>query len=719
MSRYSSFAIGTLVVAIGCGDSFAQLAPEVIERGKKATALVELSNAAGWTGSAFCVDKSGLFLTNAHVVKNALDGNGTIKLVLDSGLDTERSVRATVLRHDDLLDLALLQVDDKVTAKDLKQNVGSILHALVKAKEPVIVTALPVAKDGELVELADVATFGFPFSARPVGGRSRYPAVTVLPSHISSLRKEDGRLLGIQIDSELNPGHTGSPVVDTAGRVIGVIAATVPGAAMNLAKPAYQLADFLAAPGLVFDPAPLTEEDRTRPVSWTIHLEPPTPRAKLPEGVSVSVKLASGVRKPCTFTAEPTGAGAFKVNVGPLRSIAELGVELTVKFAAQNQPTKVRGKDKEIKIGAQTFKLSDLKEITGGPSPQVQTVAGQTVRGPATGLGKANMKVGQMTVVDLSFASQISVRPFDLPGQDIVALVEARQGSKVVATIRTRAKFVIAPRVASPTLPKAIPAGRVTTPKATAAKPPGDEGSIKLGAVLNVDGVPRGAGKEIERPRVAIPAARLTRLAEPGAVAPLARRLDGTISDVAAGGGGRYLLLLLKGERKLAVFDLSAAEVVKTIPLVSPDVLIAAGASKFVVAFPDQKRLERWNLATLTQDGPSQRLPVDGQLNQIAMGSDSAGPVLAFWLTGADRRGYPFAYPRFSFIDLDTLTVQKIGSIANGKHFFYSEKDALSASGGSFMLHPFLGKDAHVSISASPGGGVWGVWQLPTGFNTS
>ena len=34
------------------------------------------------------------------------------------------------------------------------------------------------------------------------------------------------------------------------------------------------------------------------------------------------------------------------------------------------------------------------------------------------------------------------------------------------------------------------------------------------------------------------------------------------------------------------------------------------------------------------------------------------------------------------------------------------------------MLHPFLGKDENVSISASSGGGVYGVWQLPTGFHT-
>ena len=716
MSRYQSFALASLLVAAFAADGFAQHAPDVIERGKTATALVELSNAAGWTGTAFCVDKSGLFLTNARVVSKALDDSGTIHLVIDAGLETQRSPRARVLRYDDALDLALLQVDDRLTAKDLKQDAGTVVRALVKSKQEIVLTPLPLAHNAELTELADIATFGFPYPQSPAVGRSTYPAVTVLPGHISALRRENGRLLGIQIDSQLNPGASGAPVVDTAGRVIGVIAATVPGAAMNLAKPAYQLAEFLAAPGLVFDPSSLTEEDRARPVVWTVHVVPPTPATKLPENLTVSVQLASGVPEPRTFTAEPTGPGDFKVTLGPLRSVAQLGVELTVTMDSKHPPQKVKGKDHEVKIGAQTFKLSDIKEITGGSSPQVQTVAGQTVQGSVTGLGKARMKFGQMSVVDLSYASKISVVPFDLPGQDIVTLVEARQGSKVVATIRKRTKFVRTP-VSAPAMPKATVRRTAPTPVITRVKPVG-EGEIKLGAALNVDGAPRGAAKGLQPPRVAIPEAQLKPGGEKGPSASLVRPLEGTISDVVAGGGGRYLLVLLKAERKLAVFDLSAVEVVKTIPLSSSNALIAGGASKFLVAYPDEKRLERWDLATLAQEGDSHPLPFVGQLKQVVMGSDSNGPVLAFWFTGADRPTSITSQPRFSFIDLGTLTIQKIGSFTVGKYWLIREKDALSASGGSFMLAPFLGTQYPVALSASSGGGVFGVWELPSEFHT-
>src|SRR5438132_6559356 len=98
MTRRASPGLGVLLVLLMSAPGLAQLKPEVIERGKKATALVVVSNAVGWTGSAFCVDPSGLFVTNAHVVERATEGGGSVRLVVDSGLATQQSLRATVLR---------------------------------------------------------------------------------------------------------------------------------------------------------------------------------------------------------------------------------------------------------------------------------------------------------------------------------------------------------------------------------------------------------------------------------------------------------------------------------------------------------------------------------------------------------------------------------------------------------------------------------------------
>ncbi len=102
-----------MLVVIGAAPAVAQLGPEMIRRGKRATALVEVARAdGGATGSAFCVDEAGLYITNAHVVSDAVDEAGAVRLVLGIGSTIERSLPARVLRRDDRLDLALLEVDE-------------------------------------------------------------------------------------------------------------------------------------------------------------------------------------------------------------------------------------------------------------------------------------------------------------------------------------------------------------------------------------------------------------------------------------------------------------------------------------------------------------------------------------------------------------------------------------------------------------------------------
>ncbi len=110
--------------------------------------------------------------------------------------------------------------------------------------------------------------------------------------------------------------------------------------------------------------------------------------------------------------------------------------------------------------------------------------------------------------------------------------------------------------------------GRTRPP--SSAGPPVDQGLLKLGGVLDLDGISRGAAGSIRPAQVAIPAARLTADNGAATMPPLVRQLGGKISDVAVGGGGRYLLLLLKEEQKLAVFDANVADFVKTINLPVP-----------------------------------------------------------------------------------------------------------------------------------------------------
>src|SRR5579885_2116371 len=143
MFRVVPVSLGLVLLASAASTCFGQYKPEVIERGKKATALVEVATSQGRaTGSAFCVDRSGLFITNAHVVAST-GPQDPIRLVVDIGETTQRSLRARIYRSDPDVDLALLKVDG----------------------EPGL-SPLELGEDRFVRETEPVVTFGFPFGRR-------------------------------------------------------------------------------------------------------------------------------------------------------------------------------------------------------------------------------------------------------------------------------------------------------------------------------------------------------------------------------------------------------------------------------------------------------------------------------------------------------------------------------------------------------------------------
>ncbi|MGO9601598.1 MAG: S1C family serine protease [Isosphaeraceae bacterium] len=424
MRSVVTLSLSTLLVLIGPEVGLAQHKPEVIDRCKNATALVEVTFAEGSaSGSAFCVDASGLFITNAHVVAKAFDGQGQVRLVLEIGLKTQRVRHAKVLRSDDILDLALLKVDDTA------------------------LTPLELGKDDTLIVTAPVMTFGFPFGHGPTVRNEAYPDISVVPSHITSLRRDKGRLEGVQFDGQLNPGNSGGPVVDESGRVIGVAVATIQGAAMNLAIPVGRLSEFLKAPGVAFNPPPIQYKDRSLPVTWTIRVKPAAPTEKLPEKLTVEVKIESDLGNPRIYKAHPVGGGDFKVKVTPLSRDPDRKVQLDVRFSGGDL-IQLDVKGGELRVGGSRFMLSDLRVLYGDPSPRALTTRGQMITGSIVGLGKVKRRTGKRTVVvDLNEASQITVQPLDPPPpvRFIDAMVQVKLGSEVVASVTKRAEFVGAP----------------------------------------------------------------------------------------------------------------------------------------------------------------------------------------------------------------------------------------------------------------------------------
>lgn len=193
--------------------------PDVITRGKQATALVDLEHVG--TGTAFCIDAGGLFITNRHVVASPGVG-GTVKLVLNPARSDQRIIQAEVVATDRERDLAVL-------------HAGGV-KGLV---------ALALGDDRTLKETMTVTAFGYPFGKMLATEARSYPSISVNTGRITSLRHKGGKLAVIQIDASVNPGNSGGPVINPDGMVIGVVVSGVRGSGVNFTIPVSRLRDFL------------------------------------------------------------------------------------------------------------------------------------------------------------------------------------------------------------------------------------------------------------------------------------------------------------------------------------------------------------------------------------------------------------------------------------------------------------------------------------------
>jgi S1-C subfamily serine protease len=141
------------------------------------------------TGSGFLIDTDGRVLTNNHVVSGA----GQIQVKLG---DSETAYDAEVMGTDPATDLALLKVDAP----------SDQLHPLALG-------------DSSKIEVGEpVVAIGNPF------GLDR----TVTSGIVSALQRQieapNGFAISnvIQTDAAINPGNSGGPLIDAAGRVVGI-----------------------------------------------------------------------------------------------------------------------------------------------------------------------------------------------------------------------------------------------------------------------------------------------------------------------------------------------------------------------------------------------------------------------------------------------------------------------------------------------------------------
>ena len=142
------------------------------------------------TGSGFVVDRNGTILTNAHVVA------GATKVTVQFA--DKHVVEAKILGRDESTDLAVLKVDAE----------GERAHAARRS-----------ARRSDVQVGDPTIAIGNPF------GLERTLTTGVVSAHAAARsRRPNGFEIDdvIQTDAAINPGNSGGPLLDAAGRVIGI-----------------------------------------------------------------------------------------------------------------------------------------------------------------------------------------------------------------------------------------------------------------------------------------------------------------------------------------------------------------------------------------------------------------------------------------------------------------------------------------------------------------
>ncbi|HTF56760.1 MAG TPA: trypsin-like peptidase domain-containing protein [Planctomycetota bacterium] len=527
---------------------------ESLARIKDATVLI-MATGPGLqaSGSGFVVSPKGHIVTNRHVVEpRGLAAATEIFVYLKSGTAEQKKVKGEKVFVDPDCDLALIKVEGEG------------------------LTALTIGDPKELSETVTLWAFGYPFGNLFRDG-DKGPEVTVNRGNVTSLRKnKEGALEAIQIDTQVNPGNSGGPLVSGDGRVFGVITAALADSSLRFAIPS-DLVKKLLAPRIsraAMVPSTLTVAGGqvTFETEVTETLAPAERVTAVIEGAGFQ-KEVELQRKDKDKAKVWTGTWDCPELAADDRRRIEVSVTMRDK-SVKSAVFKAPSVSVKTEFGNLSIPVADLEEIRFGEPGKPDRIL--TARGMFEGrLEPRVLEAGEKLEADRIQSARFETRT----GRMFQIRMRVRAGTEEI--------------LGAP------------SPFAVGAPPPA----------------------------IAAPAAAFeSRIA--GDL--MEKRLPGAVANVKLAGGGRYLAIHFKSLGTLGFFDLERLEFVKHIQLQSDDVLFAPGRTKLLLCYPDKGRIERWSLETFERETTIET-PFQGIVTNLEMGWNSEGPAVARVAGAGDR----------------------------------------------------------------------------------
>ncbi len=431
--------------------------------------------------------------------------------------------------------------------------------ALLRAENVKDLPALTFGAVDSLTELTELITFHFESGAIPFKDQPEYPSATVSATTVTSLMQKDGELSLIHLKGVPSLGVLGCPVLDDKARVVGML--NIGGGKVGKAMPVNRLARFLATPDIVLTPPLLSRANLDKSAEFQARITALIPSVK---PVQVELALTAGAA-PKRGVPMLLKDGIYRAALPP--GLVEIAprVELTAHFGSGGTVTGMV-EDRAILIGKDKIKLSDCQRIQGS---RAVLTNGKSLDGELRGLDAVEFEIGaQFYTFNLQrAASVLVVKP--RPLAEVTCTIFVKQDDKVIARLVKRLPI-----------------------RSAALYEPADLSKIAIRP-------PKLDGDKV------------------------VKNLPEMASDICVGGGGRFLILHLPKLKKLAIFDVNAANIVRYIDLKEDKASFAAGLDKLVIAYPTKGSLERWNLLT----GEQEFARTQPDLSHVVMGSASQGPI--------------------------------------------------------------------------------------------